>query len=124
MNFIPVQVTEKGTLSAGENFNVALPGQLAVAVRSKQLREVILGVRPEHLKLVGNGQAENPIPGVVDVVEPQGSTTILQVSVGAGAKIIAQVNEQWGRQPGERLQLSVPPDAIHLFDPSTDQKVA
>ena len=123
MNFIPVQVTEKGTLSAGENFNVAPPGQLADAVRSKGLREVILGIRPEHLRLVGNGQTENPIPGVVDVVEPQGSTTILQVSVGAGTKIIAQVNEQWGRQPGERLQLSVPPDAIHLFDPSTEQKV-
>jgi len=123
MNFIPVQVTEKGTLSAGENFNIALPGQLADAVCSKGLREVILGIRPEHLRLVGNGQTENPIPGVVDVVEPQGSTTILQVSVGAGTKIIAQVNEQWGRQPGERLQLSVPPDAIHLFDPSTEQKV-
>jgi multiple sugar transport system ATP-binding protein len=124
MNFIRVQVTDKGTLSAGENFNVALPGQLADAVRSKQLREVILGVRPEHLRLVGNGQAENTIPGVVDVVEPQGSTTILQVSVGADTKVIAQVNEQWGRQPGERLQLSIPPDAIRLFDPSTDERVA
>jgi multiple sugar transport system ATP-binding protein len=123
MNFIPVQVTEKGTLSAGDNFNVALPPQLANAVRSKALREVILGVRPEHLRLVGNGQSENPIPGVVDVVEPQGSTTILQVSVGTDTKVIAQVNEQWGRQPGERLQLSIPPDAIHLFDPNTDQRV-
>ncbi len=123
MNFIPVQVTEKGTLSGGENFSVALPPQLANAVRSKSLPEVILGVRPEHLRLVGNGQAENPIPGVVDVVEPQGSTTILQVSVGTNTKIIAQVNEQWGRQAGERLQLSIPPDAIHLFDPSTDQRV-
>jgi len=46
------------------------------------------------------------------------------VSVGADTKIIAQVNEQWGRQPGERLQLSIPPDAIHLFDPSTDERVA
>jgi multiple sugar transport system ATP-binding protein len=123
MNFIRVQVSEKGTLSAGENFNVALPSQLSDAARSKGLRELILGVRPEHLRLVGNGQTENPIPGVVDVVEPQGSTTILQVDVGTDTKIIAQVNEQWGRQPGERLQLSIPPDAIHLFDPATDQRV-
>ena len=123
MNFIRVQVSEKGTLSAGENFNVALHSQLSDAVRSKELRELILGVRPEHLRLVGNEQAENPIPGVVDVVEPQGSTTILQVNVGTDTKIIAQVNEQWGRQPGERLRLSIPPDAIHLFDPATDQRV-
>ncbi|HXM05237.1 MAG TPA: ABC transporter ATP-binding protein [Chthoniobacterales bacterium] len=124
MNFIRAQVTDKGTLSAGENFNVALPTPLSDAVRSRGLSEVILGVRPEHLQLVGNGQAENRILGVVDVVEPQGSTTILQVNVGADSKIIAQVNEQWGRQPGERLQFSIPPDAIHLFDPSTDQRVA
>jgi multiple sugar transport system ATP-binding protein len=123
MNFIKVQVSDNGTLSAGENFKVSLPSQLANVVHTTGLREAILGVRPEHLRLVGNGAAENSIPGVVDIVEPQGSTTILQVGVGAGTKIIAQVAEQWGRQPGERLLLSIPPDAIHLFDPSTDQRV-
>jgi len=96
---------------------------LADAVRAKILGEVILGVRPEHLQLVGNGEVENPIPGVVDVVEPQGSTTILQVNIGANTKVIAQVNEQWGRQAGERLQLSIPPEAIHVFDPTTDERV-
>jgi multiple sugar transport system ATP-binding protein len=123
MNFIRLQVTDKGTLSAGENFNVTLPKPLADAVRAKTLGEVILGVRPEHLRLGGNGEVENSIPGVVDVVEPQGSTTILQVNIGANTKVIAQVNEQWGRQAGERLQLSIPPQAIHLFDPTTDERV-
>jgi multiple sugar transport system ATP-binding protein len=123
MNFVRAQVGDKGTLSAGENFNVVLPQQLSEAVRSKGLREVILGVRPEHLRLVGDGEFENSIPGVVDVVEPQGSTTILQVSVGTNTKIIAQISEQWGRQAGERLHLSIPREAIHLFDPSTDDRV-
>jgi multiple sugar transport system ATP-binding protein len=122
MNFIRMQVTDKGTLSAGENFNVTLPKPLADAVRAKTLGEVILGVRPEHLQL-GNGEVENSIPGVVDVVEPQGSTTILQVNIGANTKVIAQVSEQWGRQAGERLQLSISPEAIHLFDPTTDERV-
>jgi multiple sugar transport system ATP-binding protein len=123
MNFIRMQVIDKGTLSAGENLNVTLPKPLADAVRAKTLGEVILGVRPEHLRLVGNGEVENSIPGLVDVVEPQGSTTILQVSIGANTKVIAQVSEQWGRQAGERLQLSIPPEAIHLFDPTTDERV-
>jgi multiple sugar transport system ATP-binding protein len=123
MNFIRVQVTDKGTLTGGENFNVTLPKPLADAVRAKTLGEVILGVRPEHLRLVGNGEVENSIPGVVDVVEPQGSTTILQVNIGPNTKVIAQVNEQWGRQAGERLHLSIPPEAIHLFDPTTDERV-
>jgi multiple sugar transport system ATP-binding protein len=123
MNFIRMQVTDKGTLSAGENLNVTLPKPLADAVRAKTLGEVILGVRPEHLQLVGNGEVKNSIPGVVDVVEPQGSTTILQVNIGANTKVIAQVSEQWGRQAGERLQFSISPEAIHLFDPTTDERV-
>jgi multiple sugar transport system ATP-binding protein len=123
MNFFRMEVGDNGALSAGENFRVTLPKRLSESVRTKGLHEVILGVRPEHLRLVSDGGAENPIPGVIDVVEPQGSTTILQVSVGADTKMIAQVSEQWGRQAGERLQLSIPPEAIHLFEPETDVRV-
>jgi multiple sugar transport system ATP-binding protein len=123
MNFVRMQATDKGTLTAGENFTVSLPSQLADAVRGKGLREVVLGIRPEHLRIVGNGAAENAVPGVVDVVEPQGSTTILQVSISDDTKLIAQINEQWGRQAGERLKLSIPADLIHLFDPTTDDRV-
>jgi multiple sugar transport system ATP-binding protein len=123
MNFVRMQVGDNGRLSAGENFAVTLPKPLSDAVHAKQLREVVLGIRPEHLHLVRDGEAQNPIPGVVDVVEPQGSTTILQVNVGTDTKMIAQVNEQWGRQAGERLQLSIPPESIHLFDPSSDEAI-
>src|SRR5215469_4499874 len=118
MNFIRVQVTEKGTLTAGQNFSVALPAQLAAAVRSKELREVILGVRPEHLVIERNPESgtRNVIKGTVEVVEPQGATTILQINIGQEKKIIAQINEQWGREAGENLTLTVASDLIHLFD--------
>jgi ABC-type sugar transport system ATPase subunit len=58
------------------------------------------------------------------VVEPQGASTILQVNVGSDLKAIVQVNEQWGREAGERLRLSIPAESIHLFDPATEQKVS
>ena len=123
MNFVRMQVGDGGAVSAGESFRLTLPKPLAETLRTKGLREVILGVRPEHLRILRDGEAENMIPGVVEVVEPQGATTILQISVGAETKIIAQINEQWGREAGERLRLSVPGEAIHLFDPASDEVI-
>jgi len=35
------------------------------------------------------------IKGTVEVVEPQGATSILQINIGEDKKIIAQINEQW-----------------------------
>ena len=65
----------------------------------------------------------NVIKGAVEVVEPQGATTILQINIGQEKKIIAQINEQWGREAGERLKLTVASDLIHLFDPNTDESI-
>ena len=124
MNFILTKVVEGGTLTAGDNFKIVLPPPMATALETRGLREVWLGVRPEHIRTARNGEAENAIPGVVDVVEPQGASTILQVNVGSDLKVIVQVNEQWGREAGERLRLSIPAESIHLFDPATEQQVS
>ena len=66
---------------------------------------------------------KNVIKGRVEVVEPQGSTTIIQLSVGGDIRLIALINEQVEPEPGSVLALSVASDAIHLFDPATDQSI-
>jgi ABC-type sugar transport system ATPase subunit len=70
------------------------------------------------------GVATNVIRGIVDVVEPQGATTILQMSIGQGKKILALINEQWGREAGEKLTLTVESNLIHVFDPKTDESIS
>jgi hypothetical protein len=67
--------------------------------------------------------AENLIRTVVEVVEPQGSTTIMQLSAGNEIRLIAQFNEQLDRESGTRLALSVAPESIYLFDPATDESI-
>ncbi len=125
MNFLRGQVGADGAVSAGESFRVVpSPGRRAAALR-QGLKEVWVGIRPEHLVIERHreGATENVIRGAVDVVEPQGATTILQVNLGAGQKIIAQVNEQWGRVAGENLTLTVASELVHLFDPTADGRV-
>jgi multiple sugar transport system ATP-binding protein len=125
MNFFRGQVGADGTISAGENFRLLLSKERSAAALQKGIKDVWIGVRPEHLVIERNPESatRNVIKGVVEVVEPQGATSILQINIGEEKKIIAQINEQWGRVAGEKLTLTVASELIHLFDPNTDESI-
>jgi len=125
MNFVRARVGSGGAVFAGDNFRLLLPTALVDAVARRGLEDVWVGVRPEHLKLHRDTAttAGNLIRSVVEVVEPQGSTTIMQLSVGKEIRLIAQFNEQLDREPGTPLVLSVAPESIYLFDPATDESI-
>ncbi|MBV8641674.1 MAG: ABC transporter ATP-binding protein [Verrucomicrobia bacterium] len=125
MNFVRARSGEDGNISAGPDFRIFLPESLTEKVRRLDLGEVWVGIRPEHLKIQreSGAIAKNAINGRVEVVEPQGSTTIIQLSVGGDIRLIALINEQVEPAPGSPLTLSVASDAIYLFDPATDQSV-
>jgi multiple sugar transport system ATP-binding protein len=125
MNFVRARVESRGAVFAGDNFRLQLPTALAEAVARRGLEDVWVGVRPEHLKVHNDTEtnASNLIRSVVEVVEPQGSTTIMQLSVDKNIRLIAQFNEQLDREPGTRFVLSVAPESIYLFDPATDESV-
>src|SRR5258708_4738423 len=124
MNFLRGQVGADGTVSAGENFRLLLSKERSAAALQKGIN-VCIGVRPEHLVIERNPESatRNVIKGVVEVVEPQGATSILQINIGEEKKIIAQINEQWGRVAGEKLTLTVASELIHLFDPNTEERI-
>jgi multiple sugar transport system ATP-binding protein len=125
MNFLRGQVGADWTVSAGENFRLLLSKERSAAALQKGIKDVWIGVRPEHLVIERNPESatRNVIKGVVEVVEPQGATSILQINIGEEKKIIAQINEQWGRVAGEKLTLTVASELIHLFDPNTDESI-
>jgi multiple sugar transport system ATP-binding protein len=125
MNFVRAGVTPEGAVFAGDNFQLHLPRALVDAVARRGLEDVWVGIRPEHLRLHRGTAttADNLIRSVVEVVEPQGSTTIMQLSVSKEIRLIAQFNEQVDRDPGTPLILSVAPESIYLFDPATDESI-
>jgi len=125
MNFLRGQVGADRTISGGENFRLLLSKERSAAALQKGIKDVWIGVRPEHLVIERNPESatRNVIKGVVEVVEPQGATSILQINIGEEKKIIAQINEQWGRVAGEKLTLTVASELIHLFDPNTDESI-
>ncbi len=125
MNFVRFRIGKDGLASAGPDFELSLPVSLAEKVDRMHLAEILVGIRPEHLKIQrdGTGGSKNAIRGRVEVVEPQGSTTIIQFSAGGDSRLLALINEQIEAEPGSPLTLSVAADAIYVFDPATDRSI-
>ncbi|MEK7436178.1 MAG: sn-glycerol-3-phosphate ABC transporter ATP-binding protein UgpC [Pseudomonadota bacterium] len=78
-------------------------------------REVVVGVRPEHLSVRSDGvQAE------VIVVEPTGADTQIFCKLG-GADVVAVVRERHEFKPGKAIRLY--PELTFLFDPSNGARL-
>jgi multiple sugar transport system ATP-binding protein len=79
-------------------------------------RDVLLGVRPEHLDI-----AEEGLAAEVVVVEPTGADTQIYCKVG-GTDVTAVVRERHAFHPGEAIRLR--PRLTYLFDPSSGARLA
>ena len=82
---------------------------------------VTLGVRPEHLTLAA--AAPNSVHGEIIVVEPMGAETELLIKAGE-AQVVLMTSGRPNVQPGERVELSLDPGTVHLFDQKSGQRLA
>jgi sn-glycerol 3-phosphate transport system ATP-binding protein len=116
-------------------------GDLELTVPGAAAGELVIGVRPEALRLVTDATEDQVMHVRTDVVELLGHETIVYGSIrgenaatassGAGsslpsgrAKIIARLDAR--RQPavGETITLAMSLDDVHLFDATSGQAVA
>jgi len=79
-------------------------------------KPVSLGVRPEDLKIAGEG--ETPLlSGEVEIVEALGEVTLLYVRMeGHDEPIIAKLAGDAKVSRGDKVDLAAPSAALHLFD--------
>jgi sn-glycerol 3-phosphate transport system ATP-binding protein len=73
-----------------------------------------LGIRPEHIAIVGDGGVEARVEGV----EYFGADTIVVCAVGDNTGITLRAAGHLRAGPGEPLRLAWPPQAQHFFDAS------
>jgi multiple sugar transport system ATP-binding protein len=79
-------------------------------------RDVLVGVRPEHLDVASDG-----LRAEVIVVEPTGADTQIFCEV-EGVEVTAVVRERHAFRPGEVVHLK--PRQSYLFDPASGQRLA
>jgi multiple sugar transport system ATP-binding protein len=114
MNFIDAVVDsiEPGgvtvsLLKSGERLSAHVDGQ-----RLQRGQPVTLGVRPEHLRLDGDGQF---VQCTTVLSERLGEHSYIHADHAAGT-LIAKAAGDTPIGSGERIAIHVPPSACHLFD--------
>jgi multiple sugar transport system ATP-binding protein len=120
MNLQTVPLTEGGVRLAGTT--LPLPTAVRTAASQAGLREIVLGIRPEHLHLAdGSG----PLSGEVLLVEELGADALLHVRLAEDQNMVVARTE--GRKPpapGQQVTFRVQPDDVFAFHPETGARLA
>jgi sn-glycerol 3-phosphate transport system ATP-binding protein len=86
-------------------------------------REVLLGVRPEHLEPCAQGEAMMTVD--VDLIEPLGSDTLVYGHLGAngaGARVAVRLHQSVDARAGH-LPVRYDPAQLHWFDPASGKRI-
>ena len=120
MNLIPGRLDGSGTLlDVRDGVQVRLPAPKAELAG----RELLLGLRPEHLEPCAAEQAA--LTAMVDLVEPLGADTLVYGHLGAdgsGVRIAARLHASVQARDG-RLGLRFSAGAMHFYDPASGRRI-
>ncbi len=125
MNFAKVRVTqENGAVWAtGEGIKLKVPAPEAARLGPHTGKEVTLGVRPEDMRIAGDGDAGDlMLDCVVEVVERLGSEILLDIAVGP-VTMVASVEPTVTAKMHDRMRLALNPDRLHFFDNETEAAI-
>jgi sn-glycerol 3-phosphate transport system ATP-binding protein len=118
MNFLGARVDGAGLELPGGD-RLALP---AGRFGAEAGREVSLGIRPEHLDLVENGQGVAHL--TVAVVEQLGADTLIHGHFGSDrTDLTVRLQGTLNVAEGELLPLAVAPEHLHIFDPESGRRL-
>ncbi len=124
MNFIPARLVGSNSsidVQIGQ-YNLPVPAERAVHLREYHGRDVIFGVRPEHLTRAKDGEAR---PGLAklsvkfDLIQPTGSRSYGTFNL-VSTEVIAELQAHDAERPGEQLDLHVDMNRALVIDPEND----
>ena len=132
MNIIKTQLVEENGKYYVTPFDakIEVDGENGELLRQAGVgsREILLGVRPEHINLAEAGS--DAISGTILVNEMMGSELHLHVRTNDGSKLIARTptvnlthEEKKGLRKNKEVYLTFPGKVMYFFDPETEQNL-
>lgn len=116
MNFLEGEIIEENFKSffVKGKFEIPLPDRLTRGLEKVTHQRWTLGVRPEDILLKNQQEGEN-FDARIDVVEPVGAETLLNVSADSNY-LVVRISEAHEFKPGQSVHLSFNQEHLHLFD--------
>ena len=131
MNFFPGSHIEDGdgrprVVLPNDLGQVEVPQLHLEQAQGARDRDLTFGIRPEHLNdmqlIEAGANNTSSITASVDVVEHLGSELLVYMSPG-GQNIVARVDPRSTARMGEKIQLHVDSNQMHLFDSKTGEAI-
>ena len=128
MNFADATVVTKGNDIAlkFDKYTIALPASKAAALKSYVGKEVVFGIRPEHVHdepdFLEKAPADSIITAGVDVTELMGAEIYLYLNIN-GAPVTARVEPTSTAKPGDTIKVAFDLNKIHVFDKETEKTI-
>ena len=111
MNVMYGKVVENGVLVNDSHL-------LEVSMPEKKHKDIIIGIRAEHIKIVKTGGIET----AVEHTEQTGIHLFATVSIGED-KIIVRVSGDAHLKVGDQIRISFQQEQCHYFDPVTEEAI-
>ena len=128
MNFFDATVTGSGdnlVLDAG-TFKITVPAMIARDVAAYAGKEVVFGIRPEHISdsryTDSHVDTTNRAQVNVEVVEPMGSEVYIYLSSGTQS-FQARVDSRTRVRPNDQIEVVFDTDHLHVFDKQTQVSI-
>ncbi|HEX5328482.1 MAG TPA: ATP-binding cassette domain-containing protein [Acetobacteraceae bacterium] len=122
MNFL------RGRMATGDRPSVAV-GTVTLPLNGYRFtstlapgQEVILGIRPEHVVLIGNGPPERTVDAEALFMEPMGADTLGWFQCG-DHRVSARLIPQAARGLTGRVRLSLLAEHVSLFDAASELRL-
>jgi multiple sugar transport system ATP-binding protein len=123
MNFIEVQFNEnKGNVLEFANYTFELTTELAKKINSMGKTPLILGIRPEHIKITPESH-EKSFEVDVSVVEYLGAETLVTFELSDDISALAAPTGFYPVKMGEKSFVSFPKEKIYVFNKETGENI-
>ena len=127
MNLIEGRVTlgptARFTASTDASLSIPLSTEQTTRLASMDVNELVVGIRPEDVRLVTGSDRQQPtIPAVVDAAEPLGNEVLVYLRAG-DQDVTARAEPRMLPRPGDRVAIAIDAARVHYFDRATGKSL-
>ncbi len=120
MNLIRLAMDD-GCVRLGSE-TIKLPQALVQAAGERGAKEIIVGIRPEHVSVAD--ESGEGIRGEVVLVESLGADSYVHAEIeGTDSSFVARTEGYDSRRPGSNVRLRIDPGRIFGFDAESEERL-
>ena len=120
MNFFEGKITKDGKKYVTQDFEFELDAKRQELLRNYKGKEVILGVRPEHII---QDTSKDAFECNINLVELLGSEYYVHLDFIENKEILVKVEADKKLYANEKLSVTFKKQFVHIFDPITSKTI-